>query len=493
MQIARFLVRGSFATSRRYFAAALGLIFFAAFSSFGVQVRGLIGAHGIVPARSFLEAVQNSLGASAYFRVPTLAWLGSSDGALMAICVAGALLGLVLAAGVCPGACALGCWVLYLSLCSVGEPFLNFQWDALLLETGLLAVLMLPWRWRPDWSLESPRQRMGRWLMWWLLFRLMFESGVVKLTWGDATWRELRALDFHFFTQPLPLWTAWYVHHLPPWILRALTFLMFVIEMLVPFLIVSPRRWRHAAALALIGLQVFILATGNYAFFNWLTIALCLPLLDDGFWPERWRVRPESSAGSAPLPRPVAWIAAAAIGLSVVAATLPSLIGSFRVSIPDPFGALLGATRSFNGYGLFRVMTTERPEIVVEGSRDGQIWKAYEFRWKPNGPRDRPLLVAPHQPRLDWQMWFAALGDVRHNPWFLNFLVRLLEGSPEVLDLLANNPFPDQPPRYVRAVLYDYQFTAWSDDTAAWWRPEKKGLYCPPISLRTREEKPREN
>jgi hypothetical protein len=218
-----------------------------------------------------------------------------------------------------------------------------------------------------------------------------------------------------------------------------------------------------------------------------------LPLLDDGFWPERWRVRSDSSVASNPRPQLIAWIVPAMLGLLVFTATLPSLIGSFRVSAPDPLGALLGAARSFNGYGLFRVMTTERREIMVEGSREGQIWKAYEFRWKPNGRRDRPLLVAPHQPRLDWQMWFAALGDARHNPWFMNFLVRLLEGSPEVLDLLANNPFPDQPPRYVRAVLYDYQFTAWSEDTTAWWRAEKKGLYCPPISLRPREEKPHEN
>ncbi len=488
--------RGSFAVSRRFFAAALGLIFLSAFLSFAVQVRGLIGAHGIVPAEQFLEAAHEQLGASAYYKLPTLAWLGSSDAALLGICIAGLALGLALAAGFCPAGCALACWALYLSLCSVGSPFLNFQWDALLLETGLLAVLMLPWRLLPDWSRpEPPLQRMGRWLVWWLLFRLMFESGVVKLTWGDATWWELRALDFHFATQPLPLWTAWYVHQLPRWILRAMTLVMFVIEILVPFLIVTPRRCRHAATVTLIALQVFILATGNYAFFNWLTIALCLPLLDDAFWPEKWRPR-FAPTGEPPSPtRAVAWIAPAVAALLVFIATVPSLIGSFFKDTPDWVLALsdrvsvFQSTRSFNGYGLFRVMTTERPEIVVEGSRDGVNWKPYEFRWKPNGIRDRPLLVAPHQPRLDWQMWFAALGDARHTPWFRNFIVRLLEGSPEVLDLLATNPFPGEPPKYVRAILYDYQFTGWSENTAAWWRREEKGLYCPPISFRPREEK----
>jgi hypothetical protein len=481
---------GSFAVARRIFGAALGLIFLTAFASLGVQVRGLFGVRGIMPAGRFLEAVQHSLGSAAYFRVPTLAWLGSGDGVLVGMCVAGGVLSLTLVGGFCPGACALGCWALYLSLCAVGEPFLNFQWDVLLLETALLAALMLPWRWRPDWSrAETPRQRVGRWLIWWLVFRLMFESGLVKLTWGDATWRNLSALDFHFATQPLPLWTAWYAHQLPRWILRTATGVMFVIEMLVPFLIVAPRRWRHGAGVALIALQVIILATGNYAFFNWLTIAICLPLFDDTFWPARWRARYAPVTESPPARRPVAWIAAGATAVFVFVATFPSLIGAFNFPVPDPFGGALSAFRSFNGYGLFRTMTTERPEIVVEGSRDGVNWSPYEFRWKPNGVRDRPLLVAPHQPRLDWQMWFAALGNVRYNPWFVNFLVRLLEGSPEVLDLLAKNPFPDQPPRYVRAVLYQYQFTGWSEDTAAWWRREKKDLYCPPISLRPSGEK----
>ena len=473
---------GSFTTARRGFAVALGLTFLTAFVSLGVQVRGLMGERGIVPAARLLNSAHTALGDAAYFQVPTLAWLGGGDGMLVAFCVAGAVLSLVLAAGFCPGACALGCWALYLSLCSVGSPFLNFQWDALLLEAALLAALMLPWRWRPAWSRETPPQRVGRWLVWWLVFRLMFESGVVKLTWHDATWTEMRALDFHFETQPLPLWTAWYVQQLPRWMLRATTFVMFVIEMIVPFLIVAPRRWRHGAALALIAFQVAILVTGNYAFFNLLTIALCLPLFDDAWW----RVR--IPAAEKPPPHPAAWPIAGALGLFGIAATLPSLIGAFNIRAPDPLGALLGPTRSFNGYGLFRVMTTERPEIVVEGSRDGVVWRAYDFRWKPGNVRERPRLVAPHQPRLDWQMWFAALGEVRQNPWFVNFLVRLLEGSPEVLDLLASNPFPDQPPRYVRAVGYDYHFTRGADDTTAWWKREKKGLYCPAISLRPNDE-----
>ena len=316
----------------------------------------------------------------------------------------------------------------------------------------------------------------ARWLLWWLLFRLMFESGLVKLTWGDETWWNLSALEVHFETQPLPLWTAWYAHHLPAWLLRAVTFIMFVIEMGAPFLIIAPRRWRHGGALALVALQTGIALTGNYAFFNLLSIALCIPLFDDASFPARWRgwiVAEEAP----PFPK---WrtVLATTCAVPAAALTLPGLIGGFRVECPQPLASL----RSFNGYGLFRVMTTQRAEVVIEGSNDGVTWNEYEFRWKPGDLRRRPALAAPHQPRVDWQMWFAALGDVRSNPWFVNLLARTLQGSPEVLAFYQWNPFPDHPPHHLRAALYDYHFTRAGE--SGWWRRERRGLYCPPISLR---------
>ena len=467
--------RASHLLARRSFGALFGAVFFCAFLSLAVQVRGLFGARGIVPAADFLQAVHSQFGAAAWWKVPSLCWLGAGDGMLVGLCVAGALLSLAIALGFAPGACTLGCWIIYLSLCSVGSPFLNFQWDALLLETALPAACWLPWRLRPAWGSETRGQKFARWLLWWLLFRLMFESGLVKLTWGDATWWNLRALDFHFETQPLPLWTAWYAHRLPAGLLRVATFIMFVIEMAVPFLIVAPRRWRHAGGLALVVLQALIALTGNYAFFNLLSLALCLPLFDDAFFPARWRER--LRAEEAPcFPK---WRNALAATCAVLAAalTLPGLLGAFRVGLPQP----LAEWRSFNGYGLFRVMTTTRPEVVIEGSNDGVTWNEYEFPWKPGDVRGRPGLVAPHQPRVDWQMWFAALGEVRANPWFVNLLARTLQGSPEVLAFYKWNPFPNRPPRAIRAVLYDYHFTRTGE--SGWWRRERRGLYCPPISL----------
>ncbi len=490
-----------FQVGRKIFVRALGIVFAIAFFSLAVQASGLIGEHGIAPAADFLKMVRDSAGMSAW-QVPTLFWLSSSDAALLTVCWLGVAASLVLASGFAPAPAALTCWALYLSLCSVGSPFLNFQWDALLLETALLAAIALPWRLRPDWSRETPLQCVGRWLLWWLIFRLNFESGIVKLTWGDKTWLEMRALDVHFETQCIPHAIAWFAHQMPAWFSRVNCAIMFAIELIVPFLIVFPGRVRHAAALAMIALQLGIIATGNFAFFNWLTIALCLPLFADDFFPARWKVGtalpqagrggnmatipngPRTAEDSHPYQQPEwKWIAAGCVALFGFVATLPGLLGAFRLDVGDGLQRALMPLRSFNGYGLFRVMTTERPEIIVEGSRDGVNWDAYEFRYKPGNPYRRPPFVAPHQPRLDWQMWFAALGDVRSNPWFVNFLVRLLQGSPDVLALIEKNPFPAEPPRYVRAVLYEYRFTRGSDHTAAWWKRERKGLYCPAISL----------
>jgi lipase maturation factor 1 len=466
----------------------MGAVFAIAFLSLAAQVRGLIGARGIQPAGDFLNAVAGQpVGAWRFWKVPTLFWFNANDATLVTLCWIGVACSAVLAVGLAPGLSAFLCWVLYLSFCSISSPFLDFQWDILLLESGLLAAVSLPWRWRPDWLRESPLQRVGRWLLAWLVFRLTFESGVVKLAWGDPTWLHLRALEYHFETQPIPHAIAWYAHQIPTWCLSLMCGLMFAVELVVPFLLVLPRRLRHAAAVTLVTFQVGILLTGNFAFFNWLSIALCLPLFDDGVWPgfvHRFFRTSHISPQVEVVPR-WRWAMPALIGTFVVAATGPGVVAAFNKKMPDPLSRHLWPLRSFNSYGLFRVMTTERPEIIVEGSRDGVHWDAYEFEWKPGDVSRAPGFVAPHQPRLDWQMWFAALDQVERQRWFVNFLVRLLQGSPEVLALLEWNPFPIEPPRYVRATLYQYHFTRLEDGTTGWWKREERGLYCPPLSLRT--------
>ncbi|MGD0614202.1 MAG: lipase maturation factor family protein, partial [Verrucomicrobiota bacterium] len=244
---------------------------------------------------------------------------------------------------------------------------------------------------------------------------------------------------------------------------------------------------------------------GNYGIFNLLTLALCLTLLDDAAlhrWLSKRRTEPapedvsaaqESGGKSASHSRVLCWPAYATLPVAALVActSCVQLFGMFGVLLPGPEPVLavyrlLLPLRSFNNYGLFSVMTTSRLEIILEGSNDGVQWEAYEFRYKPGEPRNRPRFVAPHQPRLDWQMWFAALGDYRRNPWLVNFCIRILEGSPEPAALLAHNPFPGTPPRYVRALVYEYHFTdpATRRSTGDWWRRDYKGIYLPPISLR---------
>jgi hypothetical protein len=325
----------------------------------------------------------------------------------------------------------------------------------------------------------------------------MFSSGAVKLVSGDAAWRGFTALGYHYYTQPLPTPIAWYMNLLPPGFQHASVAFVLGIELLVPFLIFTPRLWRFVGGGLLILFQILIALTGNYAFFNLLTIALCVLLFDDAFLR---RFTPRAlfghlrGSGSAPprfsLRR---WITAP-VAVVVILAGLSQIADLFmRGDLPRPASALLShlePARIVNGYGLFAVMTTTRPEIVIEGSNDGNTWLAYEFKFKPGELRRAPRWVAPFQPRLDWQMWFAALGDRSGSPWFTNLMVRLLQGSPPVLALFGRNPFPEVPPKYIRALIYDYKFTGWHErwSEGKWWERELLGGYFPAATLKPRPE-----
>jgi hypothetical protein len=484
----------SFLISRWIFLRLLGVVYLAAFSSLWVQIEGLVGSNGILPIKGFLATVKERIGWERLYLLPTLCWADSSDLFLNGLCIAGVVLSCLLIVGVAPALVLFLLWALYLSLAVAGQIFLGYQWDALLLETGLLAVFLAPYQLWPRFAAEPPPSRAILWLFRWLLFRLIFASGVVKLMSGDQTWRHLTALQYHYYTQPLPTWTSWYMHQLPGWFQQLSVIVTFIAELLVPVLIFGPRLWRYAACAGIIGFQLLIAATGNYGFFNLLSIALCLLLLDDGVLPERLRARigllPDSNPAGRRLPWP-RWLIVPVASVIFIFTAVPFLENCGLVTdLPEPLIELregIESFHSFNRYGLFAVMTTRRPEIIVEGSNDGETWIAYEFKWKPGEVSRRPGFTTPHMPRLDWQMWFAALGNYQQSPWFMNFQIRLLQGSPEVLKLMEMNPFPDRPPRYVRAVLYEYYFTdsATRKETGAWWRREFRGPYGPELSLRT--------
>jgi predicted DCC family thiol-disulfide oxidoreductase YuxK len=458
------------------FARAIALIYMIAFASFGRQVRGLIGQQGIQPVTEFLNEVVRQIGPNSFLRVPTLFWWIHSDFGLLMIAWGGAVIAGVAAIGrpLTPGqrAAFVLLFVYYLSIVTGGQIFMGYQWDYLLLEAGFLAIFL-----KPAWS--------RAWLFRWLLFRLMFESGAVKLLSHDPSWRSLTALAVHYETQPLPTPIAWYIFQLPLWFQKLSTAFVFVVELGLPFLMFGPRRLKQIAALGTIVLEVLIFLTGNYTFFNVLTIALCLFLLDDAFFLALFRVK------RAPAAKPLrvnARASAVLCGILLIA-SLTGLAGMFGLRAPLFLTDVTGPLNTFgivNQYGLFAVMTTSRPEISVEGSNDGVDWQPYVFRDKP-GPLDRaPTWVAPMQPRLDWQMWFAALGNYRENPWLIRFMERLLQGSQPVLDLLGHNPFGGKPPKLIRAVVYDYRFTTFDERrrTGSWWKRELKGTYFPAIGLR---------
>ncbi|HEV8542319.1 MAG TPA: lipase maturation factor family protein [Verrucomicrobiae bacterium] len=525
---------GSYRVTTALFLRALGVIYYSAFFSLWVQVRGLIGANGILPVDDLMrEAGAHLSGFARWHLLPTLCWISSSDPWLLWQCGLGTLLSLALIIGILPRVCCILLWILWLSLTMVGRDFLGFQWENLLLESGFLAIFLAPIAWTVDGKEPS---RAVIWLFRWLFFRLMFLSGMVKLLSADPSWRNFTALFYHYETQPLPTVFGWYAYQLPTWFLVLQTGVMYLVELVFPFLIFAGRRARIVASIGFAALQISIAMTGNYCYFNFLSLALGLFLLDDvtlrSLLPTRWRTRVEAAAKNNaqiaevavaqdvaderttfpvltphpdPLPskargdfyglvtrlRQIGFGAVAAVILIVsLAETTTSLeVPGEWIGAIGPLYSFVAPFRSINIYGLFAVMTKERPEVIIEGSNDGTEWKPYEFKYKPGDLGRRPRFVAPHQPRLDWQMWFAALSSYQQNTWFINFCVRLLEGKGDVLALLGKNPFPDKPPKFIRALTYNYEFTNRETlrKTGEWWRRTYKGIYMRPVSLNPSE------
>ena len=476
--------RGGFSVGTGLFVRVLAVAHGVAFLSALTQVNGLVGPHGIEPAQALFAAAKAQVGSAAYWYLPSLCWIFGTGAFLKVLCAVGAALSVVLFLGFAPALTAGLLWFCYLSLCCAGQLFYEFQWDGLLLEASAVAIFLVPWTLAPRWKRFEP-PLLGRVLAGWLLFRLMFFSGLVKLVSGDSQWRSLHALRFHFQTQPLPTPLAWYVQQAPDWILTASCFVMFVIELGAPFGLLAPRRIRHACILALIGLQLLIALTGNYTFFNLLTIGLCLPFLDDRFW----RKSGQGACLLCPWPQAHRGFVLSAggvfLGLTVLIQSsqlMPALAASGPVA---SVASAASPLRTFNTYGLFAVMTTSRPELVFQGSDDGRTWEEYVLPHKP-GPLDRcPDWVAPFQPRLDWQLWFAALDSPENNRWVTVTAMRLLKGDPAVLGLFEVNPFPTHPPRYMRVIRYDYSFTdaPVHKNTGQWWRRTPEDVYVPAFSL----------
>jgi len=459
------------------FLRLLGLVYLIAFASIGVQIEGLAGSQGILPFGQQLLHLEGEMGIERYFLVPNLFWLNASDGALTGAAIAGCGVSALIILNRWSRLCLIAAFVLYLSLYNAGQLFLNFQWDGLLLEAGFLAIFL------------TPASRIVILLFRWLLFRLRFMSGISKLTMQDPSWSGLTALNSYFEVQPLPTPLAWYAHQLPEWLLKTATAATLVIEILVPFMMFLPRRWRFVAAWITILWQLLIMLTSNHSWFNILTIVLCLFLFDDKavqhILPQRlqtWLGRQQPSPAAAGGRASQFMVAALATLILLTSSAHFWELATLQQS-SGAAGTLVDyaeAYRVVNKYHVFPTMRSERIELELSGSQDGREWKPYRFKYKPGDPNERPAIVLPHQPRLDWEMWFVTQHP-KYMHFFHGFLQALLDNSPAVTALLRHNPFPDQPPRYIRVEAWQYRFSEPEvrQKTGQWWQREALGPFTP--------------
>jgi len=459
------------------FVRGLALAYAVAFASLAVQIDSLAGPDGILPFQRVLDGALGEQGAWALLRLPTLFWLNSSDAALQAAAFAGSIIALLLALGwVRPRPALIVLFVLYLSLVHAGQIFMTFQWDTLLLESGFLAIFLA----------DAPT-RLIVLLFEWLLFRLRFLSGYFKLASGDPTWRDFSALNYYFETQPLPHIGSWYAHQLPRWLLQTGVGFTLFAELVVPFLIFLPRPFRIFAAAVTILAQLLIIVTSNHNFINLLTILLCLFVLDDRIvahglpGPLRDRIWRDTHLNN---PGHAAKTLAAGAAILILASSLSTMLAS-QVRRPLP-AALSVLTRIPPAFGigslfhLFPTMQTERQELRIVGSYDGQTWEPYLFRYKPDALNKAPQFIVPHQPRLDWMMWFVPPQWPDTGFWFEPFLQALRQNRAAVTRLLARNPFEGRaPPNMLRVLAYRYRFTTPQERARAgnWWAAEYLGEY----------------
>jgi hypothetical protein len=469
---------------RWIFLRLLGLWFFSAFYSLWFQARGLIGPHGLLPAAPYLASLGAQLGWKRFWYAPTLLWLGSGDHALLALCAFGMAVALLLIVNLWPRAAVAACTLAFLSFIGALQDFASYQSDGMLLEAGLISFFFTPPGRRPGLGAASPPSRLSLFALQWLWFRIYFESGVVKLRSGDPQWAHLTAMDHYYEYGPLPSWVGWYAQELLPHAFHAATaFATLALELVVVWALFLPRRFKIALCLLVTPFQIGIIATSNYAFLNYLVLSLGLLLLDDRFLTKLGLRTPEAPmVEGAPRRRAWLWMERVVLGWNLYATTVLTTFGALPF-LPTWPAELLAPARFANRYGLFAVMTRQRDEIEFQGSPDGVTWTPYRFRYKPQDPAEAPGLYAPYQPRFEWNLWFASLGVWRRYPWVVTCEQRLLEGSPELLELFRGDPFAGHPPSQVRAALWHYHF-AMPDEKRAkgvYWTREEAGLYAPAL------------
>ncbi len=507
---------------RWLFLRALGLIFFSAFYSLLFQIRGLIGPQGILPAGEYLQEAARQLGWRAYWFAPSVYWLSASDRAMMFVCGLGLVASIALVLNLWPRGALVVCLVSYLSFVSSSREFSSYQSDGMLLAAGFISLFFAPPGLRPRLGDEHPPSRASLFLLQWLWFCIYFESGFVKLASHDVEWRNLTALDHYYSNGPLPNWIGWYAQQLPHSIHAATALLTLVVELGLPCMLFLPRRFRLVCFCIVTPFQIGIILTANLAFLNHLVLILGFLLLDDQFLrgvfdkviskleTRKSKLETESSktealdsslvTGHLPLVTrpdvrsPGLWGAGRHLSLVTSAFLLTwvfyvstfLLLQELTRSVPLPATPVIALEpfRIANQYGLFAVMTRGRFEIEFQGSHDGRNWVTYPFRYKPQDPSQPPGWHAPYQPRFDWNLWFASLRPWRQSPFVMRTEELLLANDRAVLSLFAGNPFENDPPTQVRAMMWQYWFTDLETKrkTGLWWNRKNLGLYAPALA-----------
>jgi hypothetical protein len=462
--------------ARMLFQRSLAAIYVAAFVVAANQYRALLGEHGLTPVRRYLRSVS-------FKRSPSLFHLHHSDRTYLTVAWGGAVLSVATVVGLTdavPLAAAMAVWavlwLLYLSLVNVGQTWYGFGWESLLLETGFLAVFL------GNDSTDPPLLTL--YLLRWVLFRVEFGAGLIKMR-GDRCWRDLTCLYYHHETQPMPGPLSWHFHRLPRRLHRAEVLANHVTQLVVPVGLFLPQPVAGIAAAVMIVTQLWLVASGNFSWLNWLAIVLALSVLPDAWLAP---VLPGSAHHvSVGTPAPFAVIVCVVSAAVVVLSYWPV---ANLLSRQQLMNTSFNRWHLVNSYGAFGSITRTRYEIVVEGTHDATPgptteWLEYQFRGKPGDPARRPRQFAPYHLRLDWLMWFAALSPGYAEPWFRTLVLRLLEGDRQVSRLLLRDPFASDPPRFVRALVYHYRFTTRAERAATgdWWKREQVGEFLSPVTL----------
>jgi hypothetical protein len=478
--------RGSYWLTRFVILRLLGLIYLLAFLVAANQILPLIGSDGLLPVANFLAQVRETFGGSlgGFLRLPSLFWINSSDSALIVTAWIGVALSAVVVCGYANAILLTLLWALYMSFVHVGQEWYGYGWEMQLLETGFLAIFLCPLLdGRP--FPRRPPPLIVIWLFRALIFRIMLGAGMIKIR-GDESWRDLSALYYHFETQPIPNGLSRWFHFLPRGVLRGGTAFNHVAELIAPWFVFWPRLARTIAGIVIVAFQLTIFLGGNLSFLNVLTIVPALACFDDRAWV---RVLPSGLTKRAEAARAVSIISRPMLGTAWVLGSVVALLSIQPVlNIFSPHQIMntsFDPLELVNTYGAFGSVGKERYNVVFEGSGaefpNESDWKPYPYKGLPVALNERPPQVAPYQLRLDWQMWFAAMGSPAEYPWTLNLIWKLLHNDGCAVGLFRSNPFPDKPPLFVRAVLYRYSFVR-QNPQGLWWKRERVNVWLPALS-----------